>query len=79
MSQEESLMNPEGPTERQKPSRVEWIRGLITELEGKIGKDQLKATVGDYIRLIQLERELTIEAAKEVRLEWKEPGTSGGG
>ena len=52
--------------------RSALIRGLIEGIERKIAEGELKATVGDYIRLIQLERELAAEAPKEVRLRWVE-------
>ena len=49
------------------------LRDLITRIEEKLAKGDLRATVGDYIRLLQLEKELTVQEAKEVRLKWKEP------
>ncbi len=53
------------------------IRGLIQSIEHRIAEGELKATVGDYIRLLQLERELVAEESKEVRLRWiEQEGTS---
>ena len=57
--------------------RPDVVRGLIRSMEQRIADGELKATVGDYIRLIQLQRELAAEESKEVRLRWIEKeGTS---
>ena len=36
------------------------------------GKD-LKATLGDYIKLIQLQKEMTVETPSEIIVTWVEP------
>ena len=57
--------------------RAAVIRALIESIEGRMTGKELKATVGDYVRLVQLERELKAEEQKEVRLRWiEEQGTS---
>ena len=36
-----------------------------------------KATLGDYIRLVQLHKELDDESPKEIRVTWVEPAETG--
>ena len=35
--------------------------------------DKMKATLGDYIRLVRLHKELDDESPKEIRVTWVEP------
>jgi len=39
--------------------------------------DKMKATLGDYIRLVQLHKELDDESPKEIRVTWVEPAEKG--
>ena len=56
----------------------ERIHKLLTEIESRLEADSSKASVADYIRLLQLERELEEEdeAPREIRVTWVDPGTS---
>ena len=63
-------MASEEPVDDKRAGRQDLIRGLIHGIEQRIADGELKATVGDYIRLIQLERELVAKESKEVRLRW---------
>ncbi|MGE5569014.1 MAG: hypothetical protein ACM3S5_08260 [Rhodospirillales bacterium] len=50
------------------------ISQVIERIEEKLEADELKASMGDYIRLLQLEKELTEkEQPKEIRVSWVEP------
>ena len=68
--QEENLMASDEQVESKPMSRSAEIRGLIESMEQKILGGESKATIGDYVRLIQLEREMAAEEPKEVRLRW---------
>ncbi len=59
----------------------ERIQKLLTEIEDRLEADSSKASVADYIRLLQLERELDAEdeAPKELRVTWVDPGKSASG
>ena len=46
---------------------------VIQNIEEKLKSDQLKPTVGDLIRLLQLEKELEEEQPKEIKVLWVEP------
>jgi hypothetical protein len=42
-------------------------------VELKLGKDEVKATLGDYIRLVQLQKELEEEEPRDITVTWVEP------
>ncbi len=49
----------------------------VDEAISKIGetliKEPVKATIGDFIKLLQLQKELQDEHAKEIKITWIEP------
>lgn len=47
------------------------VRRLLDALESKIDAD-VKCSVADFIRLVQLERELMSEQVKEIHVSWQE-------
>ena len=75
-------MGREGPdVERdrriQKKSQARVVKQLLEKMEAKLGGRNVKATLGDYIRLMQLQRELEEEEPKEIKVTWVEPRTRG--
>jgi hypothetical protein len=70
--------NPEGTAPVAAPlvetkSRKERIRDLLSKMETSLGTKAEKATVADFIRLTQLERELEQdEQPGKVVVTWKE-------
>jgi hypothetical protein len=56
-------------------NRAQVIKNLLTEVEKKMTSDASKATLGDYIRLVQLDKELDEDEPKEIRVTWVEPET----
>lgn len=65
------------PVEPKPPAanRAQVIKNLLTEVEKKMVSDAAKATLGDYIRLVQLDKELDEDEPKEIRVTWVEPET----
>jgi hypothetical protein len=54
--------------------RRERITRLLSKIEDRLEKDNVKATLADFIRLTQLERELEDEERpKEIVVKWVEP------
>ncbi|MEM3434273.1 MAG: hypothetical protein QXI12_11495 [Candidatus Methanomethyliaceae archaeon] len=49
------------------------VQQALESIEKRLKKDELKATVGDLIRLVQLDKELEEEQAKEIKVTWVEP------
>ena len=54
-------------------SKHEMVRRLLSQIEEKLKGEAIKASVADFIRLLQLERELSEEEAREVVVRWVEP------
>jgi hypothetical protein len=73
------------PTKERKPARVkaprrlegsrrQRIAKLLGEIEKKLDIENSKVTLGDFIRLMQLERELEEEEQpREIIVTWKDP------
>ena len=56
------------------------VEELIEKFERSLAKDEAKATVGDYIRLVQLQKELEEDAPRDIEVRWVDPeGASPGG
>ena len=49
------------------------IEQIIEKVEQKLGEGDVKATVGDYIRLVQLQKELEDEEPVEITVKWVDP------
>lgn len=49
------------------------VEKLLNSIERRLKKDELKATLGDFIRLLQLQKELEDEQPREVEVRWVEP------
>ncbi len=57
--------------------QAQVVKKMLTTIETKMAGDQMKATLGDYIRLVQLHKELDDESPKEIRVTWVEPADLG--
>jgi hypothetical protein len=57
--------------------QAQAVKHMLTRIETKMQGDQMKATLGDYIRLVQLHKELDDESPKEIRVTWVEPAEKG--
>jgi hypothetical protein len=57
--------------------QAQAVKSMLTKIEKKMKGDQMKATLGDYIRLVQLHKELDDESPKEIRVTWVEPAEMG--
>lgn len=49
------------------------VREIRQKVEEKLTSGVEKATLADYIRLIQLEKELTVTGPKETKATWVDP------
>jgi hypothetical protein len=59
--------------EEKKTNKAEIVEGLIEKVERKLSKGDMKASLGDYIRLVQLQKELEEEEPREITVTWVEP------
>jgi len=55
------------------------VKSMLTKIETTMAGGQMKATLGDYIRLVQLHKELDDEAPREIKVTWVEPVETGSG
>lgn len=53
--------------------QAQVVKNMLTNMEEKMAGKDMKATVADYIRLVQLHKELDDESPKEIRVTWVEP------
>lgn len=56
-----------------KRSKAEVVQKILERMEDKLSHDDVKATLGDYIRLVQLEKELEDDEPREIKVTWIEP------
>jgi hypothetical protein len=66
------------PKARRAPARCDEAKQLVEDAIQTIGEQlkdkKVRATLGDLIRLLQLQKELTAEEAREIKVTWVEPG-----
>ena len=54
--------------------RAAVVKRLLRKLEEQMGgRGEVKASLGDYIRLVQLHKELDEEAPREIKVTWVDP------
>ena len=56
-------------------ARAAAVKRILLAVEKKMGDKDVKATLADYIRLIQLQKEMTPETLSEITVTWVEPKT----
>jgi hypothetical protein len=58
-------------------TRAEVVKELLGTVEAKMAAGELKATLGDYIRLLQMEKEMGLATKTELKVTWiEEPETT---
>ena len=53
--------------------KAEIVDGLLQNMEEKLQEPEFKASIGDFIRLLQLRKELEEERPREITVRWVEP------
>jgi hypothetical protein len=51
------------------------VKKLLKNVEKKLGGEDVKATLGDYIRLVQLQQELEEDEPRDIKVSWVEPAS----
>lgn len=59
--------------EQKKKTQAAVVQKLLKNVEKKLGGEDVKATLGDYIRLVQLQQELEEEEPKDIKVTWVDP------
>jgi hypothetical protein len=55
-----------------KLTRAQKVEQILQKLETAFAEQQVKATLADYIRLVQLRKELVDEEPREIKVTWVE-------
>jgi hypothetical protein len=49
------------------------LESVLKKMEAKLGMAEFKPSLADYLKLVQLEKEIGEEGPKEIRVTWVEP------
>ena len=60
-------------TPRRGANRADLVDKAIQRIEEKLGSSDVKATFADFIRLLQLQKELQTDQPKEIKVTWIDP------
>ncbi|MGA2328551.1 MAG: hypothetical protein ABSH05_19930 [Bryobacteraceae bacterium] len=63
----------EKTVKKRRRTKAKLVSNVIKKIEEKLDADELKPTVGDLFRLLQLEKEMEQEQPKEIKVSWVEP------
>ncbi|MBK5293250.1 MAG: hypothetical protein JJE04_16445 [Acidobacteriia bacterium] len=55
-----------------KKNLAESVKEIVDAIEAKLKQPDMKATVGDFIRLLQLQQELMEQDTREITVKWIE-------
>jgi len=58
--------------EKKNETRAKAVERILLNVEQKMSEENVKATLGDYIRLIQLAKEMGEEPKSEIKVTWIE-------
>lgn len=71
---------PPKPPKSPKPQKAalseeqaELVGELLEKMKGQMKSENFKGTLGDFIRLLQLQRELAQDRPGEIKVTWVEP------
>jgi hypothetical protein len=54
-------------------THAQMVESIRKRVEKKLSSDDVKASLADYIRLVQLEKELEEDAPREIKVTWVDP------
>ena len=57
-------------TSKKKSSKSALVKKLLDAAEKKVTAEDVKASIGDVIRLLQLQKELEEEEPREITIQW---------
>jgi hypothetical protein len=71
-AREESARKPARIGRRSSAKTAKCIAEVIAVVERQLGEAKFKATIADYIRLLQIEREYAKEKPRDIEVTWVE-------
>lgn len=60
------------PEKKTAPETRAAVNKILQNLEKKLSEGEVKATLGDYIRLVQLQKEMAEESPSQIIVTWVE-------
>jgi hypothetical protein len=76
ISRQQSIKSKKQRPDTQKSrgtNRAALLEKAIQSIEEKLGTSEVKATFSDFIRLLQLQKEMQIDQPREVKVTWIDP------
>ena len=70
---EEPKPNRKAAQQRRGSKRADLVERAIESIEQKLGSSDVKATFADFIRLLQLQKELQSDQPREIKVTWIDP------
>jgi len=67
------VAEPEARPAMLEEDRAAVVKKLLKKLEEQMGGGAVKASLGDYIRLVQLHKELDEQSPREIKVTWVDP------
>ena len=64
---------PPDASARRSANRAELLDKAIQRIEEKLGSADVKATFGDFIKLLQLQKEMQVDQPREIKVTWIDP------
>lgn len=59
------------PVDRGEKARIaKFLSNAMKQFEKRLENEDVKPTVGDYLKLMQIEKELDRDEAKEIKVTW---------
>ena len=53
-----------------KSSKKKMVKQAIEKFEQRLQQEDVKATFGDYFRLLQLQKDIDVDEPREIRVTW---------
>jgi hypothetical protein len=60
---------PAKPRKRRHPTVIA-VEKILKSVQKRLTSEEVKASLGDYIRLLQLQKEICVDEPKEIRVRW---------
>ena len=71
--QDKETPHREEARRRHGSKRADLVEKAIETIEQKLGDREVKATFADFIRLLQLQKELQADEPREIKVTWVDP------
>ncbi|MBZ5590651.1 MAG: hypothetical protein LAP39_00330 [Acidobacteriia bacterium] len=70
---DDEIQRPPDPSGHRTANRAQLLDKAIQRIEEKLGSADVKATFGDFIKLLQLQKEMQLDQPREIKVTWIDP------